>query len=114
MQNMTMPEFLSQHLQGEHSQALAAILIDIENAVKQIAIAIDAGAIAGNMGSLASENIQGEVQKTLDVLTNNIFIEWRDYSYLLSTFSFLHPLSVSNRIHSTSLHNIILFWIFFW
>lgn len=72
---MTITEFLAQHLQGEHSEALAAILDDIAVAVKKIAVAIDAGAIAGNMGSLATENIQGEVQKTLDVLTNDIFIE---------------------------------------
>ena len=72
---MTISEFLAQHLQGEYSDALAAILNDIIVAVKQIAVAIDAGAIAGNMGSLASENVQGEVQKTLDVLTNDIFIQ---------------------------------------
>lgn len=72
---MTITEFLAQHLQGEHSEALNMILGDIAVAVKQIAIAIDAGAIAGNMGSLATENVQGEVQKTLDVLTNDIFIE---------------------------------------
>ncbi len=75
MQNMTITEFLSQHLQGEHSDALTAILDDIVDAVKQIAVAIDAGAIIGNMGSLATENVQGEVQKTLDVLTNDIFVE---------------------------------------
>ena len=72
---MTISEFLAQHSQGEYSDALAAILNDIIVAVKQIAVAIDAGAIAGNMGSLASENVQGEVQKTLDVLTNDIFIQ---------------------------------------
>lgn len=74
-QNMTMTTFLAQHLQGEHSDALNAIVNDIAIAVKKIAIAIDAGAIAGNMGSLATENVQGEVQKTLDVLTNDIFVE---------------------------------------
>lgn len=73
-QNMTMTEFLAQHLQGEHSSALAAILNDVAVAAKQIAIAIDAGAITGNMGSLATKNIQGEVQKTLDVLTHDIFV----------------------------------------
>lgn len=74
-QNMPISEFLTQHLQGEHSDVLTAILSDIALAVKQIAIAIDAGAIAGNMGSLATVNVQGEVQKTLDVLTNDIFVE---------------------------------------
>jgi fructose-1,6-bisphosphatase I len=74
-QNMTMTEFLTQHLQGEHATGLAAILGNVEVAVKKIATAIDEGAIAGNMGSLDSENIQGEVQKTLDVITNDIFVE---------------------------------------
>jgi len=68
-------EFLKQHLQGEHSIALNAILSDVVNACKKIAVAIDKGALAGNMGSLGSENIQGEVQKALDVITNDIFIE---------------------------------------
>ncbi len=72
---MTITEFLAQHLQGEHIEALAAMLDDIGVAVKKISVAIDAGAIAGNMGSLATENVQGETQKTLDVLTNDIFIE---------------------------------------
>ncbi len=72
---MSMTEFLAQHMDGEHSQALIAILKDTEGAIKQIAVAIDAGAIVGNMGSLATENVQGETQKTLDVLTNDIFVE---------------------------------------
>lgn len=68
-------EFLKQHLQGENSVALNAILSDVVDACKKIAVAIDKGAVAGNMGSLGSENVQGEVQKALDVITNDIFIE---------------------------------------
>ena len=68
-------EFLKQHLQGEHSVALNAILGDVVDACKKIAVAIDKGAVAGNMGSLGSENVQGEVQKALDVITNDIFVE---------------------------------------
>ena len=68
-------EFLKQHLQGEHSVALNAILSDVVDACKKIAVAIDKGAVAGNMGSLGSENVQGEVQKALDVITNDIFVE---------------------------------------
>lgn len=76
---MTISEFLTQHLQGEHSDALTAILGDITVAVKQIAVAIDTGAIVGNMGSLTTGNVpdvnvHGEVQKTLDVLTHDIFV----------------------------------------
>jgi fructose-1,6-bisphosphatase I len=75
MINTTFSAFLGQHLQGEHAKALKSILGDIEKACKKIAIAIDSGAIEGNMGSLGSENIQGELQKALDVITNDIFIE---------------------------------------
>ncbi|MBA3696077.1 MAG: class 1 fructose-bisphosphatase [Methylotenera sp.] len=71
----TVKDFLADHLQGPHKAALTRMLDDIINACKKIAIAIDSGALEGNMGSLASENIQGEVQKVLDVMTNNIFIE---------------------------------------
>ncbi len=75
IQHITIKEFLAQHLQGEHCIALTAMLSDVIGACKQIAVAIDRGALADNMGSLASENVQGEVQKALDVITNNIFIE---------------------------------------
>jgi fructose-1,6-bisphosphatase I len=68
-------DFLKQHLQGEHGVALSAILSDVVDACKKIAVAIDKGAVAGNMGSLGSENVQGEVQKALDVITNDIFVE---------------------------------------
>ena len=73
-QYIKISEFLNQHLQGEHSVALYAILSDVADACKKIAIAIEEGAVAGNMGSLGSENIQGEVQKALDVITNDIFV----------------------------------------
>jgi fructose-1,6-bisphosphatase I len=75
MQQLTLTKFLAQHLQGEHRAALTSILGDIVTACKQIAVAIDSGALVGNMGSLGSENVQGEVQKALDVITNDIFIE---------------------------------------
>ena len=74
-QNISLQTFLIQHLQGEHAIALNAMLADIATACKKIAIAIDGGALEGNMGNLGSENIQGEVQKALDVITNEIFIE---------------------------------------
>lgn len=74
-QHTTIKDFLADHLQGPHKVALTLMLDDIINACKKIAIAIDSGALEGNMGSLGSENVQGEVQKALDVITNDIFIE---------------------------------------
>ena len=74
-QHVSITKFLSQHLVGEHSIALTAMLKDVVAACKKISLAIDQGALSGNMGSLGSQNVQGEVQKALDVITNDIFIE---------------------------------------
>ena len=74
-QHVSITKFLSQHLVGEHSIALSAMLKDVVAACKKISLAIDQGALSGNMGSLGSQNVQGEVQKALDVITNDIFIE---------------------------------------
>lgn len=74
-QHTTFKDFLAKHLQGPHQAALTLMLDDINNACKKIAIAIDSGAIEGHMGNLVSENVQGEVQKALDVITNDIFVE---------------------------------------
>ncbi len=72
---INLTEFLVQHLQGEHAVALNAMLSDIKDAVKKIAVAIDAGALTDNMGSLTATNVQGETQKALDMITNDIFVE---------------------------------------
>jgi len=74
-QYISLATFLKGHLLGEHSVALNAIMGDIVKSCQKIAVEIDKGALTGNMGSLGSENIQGEVQKALDVITNDIFIE---------------------------------------
>jgi len=51
------------------------LLSDIIMACKQIAHSVNKGALTGVLGSAGSENIQGETQKKLDVITNDIFIE---------------------------------------
>ena len=55
------------------------LLSDIISACKHIAHAVNKGELIGVLGSAGSENIQGETQKKLDVITNDIFIkatEW--------------------------------------
>jgi fructose-1,6-bisphosphatase I len=84
MSGMTFSQFLTQvkHPVSELNLDLTLILSDIVTACISIADAINKGALAGTMGSLASENIQGEVQKALDLITNDIFLEanqWRGY-----------------------------------
>ena len=68
-------DFLTQHLQGEHSIALNAMILDLTDAAKKIATAIDSGALHGNMGNIDAINVQGETQKALDVISDNLFVE---------------------------------------
>ena len=56
-----------------------SLLNDVVTACKAISNAVNKGALLGVMGSLDSENVQGETQKKLDVITNEIMIrsnEW--------------------------------------
>ncbi len=65
--------FLSSQLSEQPS--LESVLKDVVAASKEIAVAIDEGALKGNMGNLGSENVQGEEQKALDMITNDIFVK---------------------------------------
>ena len=56
-----------------------SLLNDVVIACKAISNVVNKGALLGVMGSLDSENVQGETQKKLDVITNDIMIrsnEW--------------------------------------
>lgn len=57
-------------------QAVAAPLIEllevVTNASKEIAFRVRQGALAGVLGSTQDENIQGETQKQLDVISNQL------------------------------------------
>lgn len=56
-----------------------SLLNDVVTACKVISNAVSKGALVGVMGSANSENIQGETQKQLDVITNDIMLrsnEW--------------------------------------
>jgi fructose-1,6-bisphosphatase I len=53
---------------------LRLLVENIATACKAIGVAIGKGAIAGVLGQAGSDNIQGEAQKKLDVLSNDILI----------------------------------------
>ena len=66
------------HIKGATGD-FTSLLNDIVTACKVISNVVNKGALIGVMGSAQSENIQGETQKKLDVITNDIFIrsnEW--------------------------------------
>lgn len=51
------------------------LISDIIMACKRIARDVGKGELIGVLGSAGSENVQGETQKKLDIITNEIFIE---------------------------------------
>lgn len=71
----TLEQFLSTHPTGSRDRpGLHSLTLQISKAVVTIAGMISKGALAGVLGSLESENVQGETQKKLDVLADEAFI----------------------------------------
>lgn len=72
----TVSKFLIEHLadQEDHGQ-LAALLVDVAAAVKSISVVCGKGALGGSYGFSGVVNVQGEEQKKLDVLADEIFVE---------------------------------------
>ena len=57
------------------SGTFTLLLNDIEKACKQISHMVNRGDLIGVLGSADSENVQGEVQKKLDIITNDIMVD---------------------------------------
>ena len=76
---------LTQYLveqQREHGHIPGQLRLLIEvvaRACKRIAIAVNKGALGDVLGSADSENVQGEIQKKLDVISNEVLIEANEW-----------------------------------
>ncbi len=57
-----------------------SLLNDIVTACKVISNLVNHGALVGILGTAGTENVQGEVQKKLDVLSNEIFIKSNEWA----------------------------------
>ena len=60
------------------------LLNDIAAACKRISHEVNRGAMNGMLGSSQTENVQGETQKQLDILTNDIMVEALEWTGHLS------------------------------
>ena len=81
----TLSKFLIDQLDGNaDSTSLSALLVDIAAAIKAISAVVSKGALGDHLGTLPSENIQGEQQKKLDVITNEIMLRQCEWGGLLS------------------------------
>ncbi|MBP8284238.1 MAG: class 1 fructose-bisphosphatase [Chromatiaceae bacterium] len=57
-----------------------SLLNDVVTACKVISNMVNHGALVGVLGSAGSENIQGETQKKLDILSNEVFIKSNEWA----------------------------------
>ncbi len=57
-----------------------SLLNDIVTACKVISNAVSQGGLIGLLGSAGSDNVQGEVQKKLDVITNDIMLKSNEWA----------------------------------
>ena len=70
-------QYLSHQLQQSNTPPELASLLDVlAVACKDIAIRLQQGAMSGILGSAGEENVQGETQKKLDVISNDLL---KDY-----------------------------------
>ncbi|HUH86710.1 MAG TPA: class 1 fructose-bisphosphatase [Pusillimonas sp.] len=77
----TLTQYLVEQ-QRTHQTVPAEVRLLIETvarACKAIGHAVSKGALGGVLGSLDSENVQGEVQKKLDVMSNEILLEANEW-----------------------------------
>ena len=66
---------LDDHIPGQ----LRLLLEVVARACKTISHAVNKGALGGVLGSAGSENVQGEVQKKLDIIANEVLIEANEW-----------------------------------
>ncbi|MFZ4626090.1 MAG: class 1 fructose-bisphosphatase [Rhodoferax sp.] len=68
-----------QRLNGHISPELRLMLEVVARACKRISQAVNKGALGEVMGSADSSNVQGEVQKKLDIIANEVLIEANEW-----------------------------------
>ncbi len=73
----TLTQFIidEQRRSGDVTGEFTSVLNDIVLACKKIAALTSKGALIGVLGSAGSENVQGEEQKKMDVITNEVMLE---------------------------------------
>ncbi|TCO82445.1 D-fructose 1,6-bisphosphatase [Plasticicumulans lactativorans] len=77
----TVTQFIIEEQRRHRSASgdFTALINDIVIAVKSIAHSVRRGGLAGVLGGAGSENVQGEIQKKLDVLSNDVFLRCNEW-----------------------------------
>lgn len=102
MRNVTLSRFL---IEAQRDQQLICsdlrLLVEVvAKACTAIAIAVNKGGLTDVLGSAGSDNVQGEVQKKLDVLSNDILLEaneWGGHLAAMASEEMEHPHPIPHR-----------------
>jgi fructose-1,6-bisphosphatase I len=84
------------HIEGD----LRLLVEVVARACKAISIAIGKGGLAGVLGSAGTDNVQGEVQKKLDVISNEILLEaneWGGHLAAMASEEMEQPYAIPHR-----------------
>ncbi|MDR3213120.1 MAG: class 1 fructose-bisphosphatase [Azoarcus sp.] len=77
---VSLTQFLiSEQRAGRVSPDLRLLLEVVARAVKAIGVTVSKGALAGVLGEAGTENVQGETQKKLDVIANEILLQANEW-----------------------------------
>jgi fructose-1,6-bisphosphatase I len=81
MRRTTLTQFLVEQQRSARAikPELRLLIEVVARACKAIAVNVGKGALAGMHGSAGTENVQGEVQKKLDVISNEILMEANEW-----------------------------------
>src|SRR5688500_8244958 len=81
MKRVHLTQFLIERQRGKNliNADLRLLIETIARACKAISTRVNKGALADGLGSAGSQNVQGEVQKKLDVLSNEILLEANEW-----------------------------------
>ena len=68
-----------QRVDGHIPSQLRLLIEVVARACKGISQAVNKGALGGVLGSAGSENVQGEMQKKLDIIANEVLVEANEW-----------------------------------
>lgn len=102
MHRVTLTQYLveQQRAKGVVSAELRLLIEVVARACKAISNAVSKGAVAGVLGAAGTDNVQGEAQKKLDVISNEVLLEaneWGGHLAALASEEMDEPHQIPNR-----------------
>lgn len=80
-EHLTLRQYLLREEKGNPGlPKMTAAMEDIAQATRKISYLVDRGALGGALGSADTDNVQGEIQKKLDVISNDVMLEALEWS----------------------------------